>query len=116
MKATKGNIHRFVKLQLATKPEWALKALVRIFKENQTPSEQSSQTTVEDNGIGFTGTDANFLSSLADQYIRRGRLSDKQMVYVMKRMQKYHRQVVLMSDQANLLKMVLAAPTPVVIK
>ena len=48
MKATKGNIHRFVKLQLATKPEWALKALVRIFKENQTPSEQSSQTTVED--------------------------------------------------------------------
>lgn len=109
MKATKGNIHRYVRRQLETKPEWALKALTRIFNENQTSEEQTIQAAKVNNGIGFTGTDADFLSSLAKQYISRKSLSEKQMVYVMRRMKKYHRQVVLMSDQLVLRKLVEAS-------
>lgn len=106
MKATQQNIHSFVKNQLATNKVWALKALVRIYQENQTVDEQSAKVTSHDNGIGFTGVDAGFLSSLAEQYLKRGRLSDKQMVFVFKKMPKYHNQVIKMSDAEKLSAMV----------
>jgi len=109
MKTTKQNITSFVRQQLATKKEWALKALVRIYTENQTDAEKSVEDTVEDNGIGFTGTDGTFMSSLAKQYIQKGYLSDKQMVFVFKRMPKYHKQVVAMSDASKLTAMVEVA-------
>ena len=47
----------FIKSQLATNPTWAVKALVKIY-ERQTIDEQNSQTTKENNGIGFNGLDA----------------------------------------------------------
>jgi len=109
MKTTKANIHSFVKSKLATNADWALKALIRIYTENQTPDEQSSQVTRWDNGIGFSGTDSTFLSSLAQQYQKRGSLSDKQMGFVFKYMPKYHNQVVKMSDETKLKAMVEAA-------
>jgi hypothetical protein len=109
MKATQQNIHSFVKKQLATNKVWALKALVRIYQENQTADEQAAKVTSHDNGIGFTGVDANFASSLAEQYLKRGSLSDKQMGFVFKIMPKYHSQVVKMSDPAKLTAMVEAA-------
>ena len=84
-------------------------ALVRIFQENQTTDEQVAQTTSHDNGIGFTGCDAQFLSSLAQNYLRYGRLSDKQMGFVYRKMPKYARQVVAMSDSAKLDAMVSAS-------
>jgi hypothetical protein len=102
MKTTKKNITNFVKAQLGSNPVWALKALVRIFQENQTAEEQVIESTKEDNDIGFTGTDGNFLSSLAKQYIARGTLSEKQMVFVFKKMPKYHKQVIKMSNQDSL--------------
>ena len=109
MKTTKINIDKFVRSQLSTNRAWALKALVRIFQENQTADEQASQVTREDNGIGFTGVDAPFRSSLAAQYIKRGSLSDKQMGFVLRKMPKYARQVVQMSDPVKLKSMVEAA-------
>jgi membrane-bound lytic murein transglycosylase len=109
MKTTKKNTLAFVRQQLATNEAWALKALVRIFKENQTSSEQSMEATTDDNGIGFTGTDGHFLTSLAKQYISRGKLSDKQMVHVMKKMPKYARQVIAFSDTEKLKALVEAA-------
>jgi hypothetical protein len=109
MKTTKLNVQAFVKHKLATDPVWALKALVRIFTENQTQSEQQMDATVEDNGIGFSGVDAEFMSSLAKQYIAKGFLSPKQMSFVFKKISKYSRQVVLMSNQDQLKKMVEAA-------
>ena len=109
MKPTKKNINLFVRQQLSSSPACALKALVRIFQENQTASEQSLEATTEDNGIGFTGTDGQFLSSLAKQFLKRGSLSDKQMIHVMKKMPKYSRQVIAFSDHEKLRSMVEAA-------
>ena len=64
---------------------------------------------LEDNDIGFTGTDGNILSSFAKFYLRTGRLSEKQMVIVFKKMPKYHKQVIKMSNQEQLQKLVEAA-------
>lgn len=102
MKVTQKNVTSYVRQQLATNPAWALKALVRIFQENQTQQEQASETTNEDNGIGFTGTDGNFASSLAKQYLNRGSLSPKQMTFVFRMMPKYHKQVIAFSNQEQL--------------
>lgn len=109
MKNNKKNTLAFVKTQLATNKVWALKALVRIYQENQTPDEQTAKVTSHDNGIGFTGVDANFASSLAEQYLRRGDLSEKQMGFVFKIMPKYAGQVIKMSDESKLAAMVEAA-------
>ena len=109
MKPTKSNTLKFVRGQLAISKVWATKALVRIYKENQTPAEQNAQLTTEDNGIGFSGTDAPFLSSLAAQYISKGFLSEKQMGFVLRKMPKYSRQVVAMSDPIKLKELVEAA-------
>ncbi len=108
MKVTQKQITAYVRQQLSTNPVWAVKALVRIFQENQTSDEQSSESTTHDNGIGFTGTDANFLSSLAKAQLKYGKLSDKQMVFVFKKMPKYHAQVIKMSNQEQLIKLVTA--------
>ena len=106
--ATKKNTVSFVKTKLATDPVWAVKALVRIYQENQTADEQVSQSTTHDNGIGFSGCDAEFLSSLAQAQLKYGRLTDKQMGFVFKKMPKYARQVVAMSDTAKLEALVVA--------
>lgn len=106
MKTTKKNVLLFVREKLATDPVWARKALVKIYTENQTSQEQAAEQTVEDNGIGFSGVDANFLSSLAKQFIEKGYLSDKQMKFVFKKIKKYAGQVVQFSDKARLEKMV----------
>ncbi len=102
MKTTKKKIDSFVKNQLRTNKVWAIKALVRIYQENQTSDEQVAKVTSHDNGIGFTGVDATFASSLAEQYLKRGSLSDKQLTFVFKIMPKYSRQVIQMSDAAKL--------------
>ena len=108
MKPTQKNTIAFVKNMLATNKVWALKALVRIYQENQTADEQMAKTTSHDNGIGFSGVDAQFASSLAEQYLKRGGLSDKQMGFVFKIMPKYAGQVVKMSDSNKLTAMVEA--------
>ena len=106
MKPTQKNTISYVKQMLASNKVWALKALVRIYQENQTADEQVAKTTSHDNGIGFSGVDAMFASSLAEQYLRRGDLSDKQMGFVHKIMPTYAGQVVKMSDSNKLTALV----------
>lgn len=113
MNNTKKDTVTFVKSQLASNKVWALKALVRIYQENQTAEEQVAKITKEDNGIGFSGCDAEFLSGLAEQYLRRGSLSDKQMVFVYKKLPKYAGQVIKMSDPVKLDALVTASAAPV---
>lgn len=64
----------------------------------QTLSEQECQTTTEKNGVGFSGVDAEFLSSLARQFINRGSLSEKQMVLLRKKMLRYAGQLAKVSN------------------
>jgi hypothetical protein len=109
MKITNKTKETFIKNQLATNANWALKALVSIYVKNQTCDEKEKQTTIENNGIGFSGTDGAFLSSLAQQAQQRRSLSEKQMVVVFKLMPKYWRQVLQMSDQEKIEKLILSA-------
>ena len=81
-----------IRENLATSDEWCYRALIAIF-DHQTEEEQEQATTKEDNGIGFTGADAELLTSFAIQYIDRGWLSDKQMAYLRKKITKYANQL-----------------------
>lgn len=60
---------------------------------HQTGEEQQAHSTVEDNGVGFNGLDANILSSFAEQISQGYDLSEKQMVIARLRLPKYHGQL-----------------------
>lgn len=62
---------RYVKLVIG-------KALVVLYN-NQTESEKMSATTQKDNGIGFTGFDANSGTFDAQTFLKNGSLTDFQM-------------------------------------
>lgn len=100
-KITQNEIRDFVKKQLATNKDWALKALLKIF-EFQTKSEQESENTHECNRVGFTGTDGKILASFAKQYLSRHFLSPKQMILLYKKMPKYWGQIIKISDRQKL--------------
>ena len=82
-----------LKSQIRTDRLTAWRALKRIY-ENRTEDEQTSEFTKYDNGIGFTGSDCEFLTSLAKQLLMYGNLSDKQTKCLFKLMPKYARQLI----------------------
>lgn len=69
-----------------------VKALLWIYKY-QTEEEKQTDSTHVLNGVGFTGTDAEILSSFAKQVINRHFLSEKQMVILRKKIKKYENQM-----------------------
>lgn len=78
---------------LVTKDEKAAIRALMVVYGNQTQAEQASDATVEHNGIGFTGTDAEILTSFAKFYQRAGFLTEKQLVLLKKRIVKYWKQL-----------------------
>lgn len=82
----------FIREKLSTDDRWILRGLLVIYS-NQTTDEQSAGMTKYNNNIGFTGADAAFLTSLAQQYQRKSFLSEKQMPYLRKKMPKYSGQL-----------------------
>lgn len=86
---------------LLSQDKGARRGLLLIF-ENQTEDEQNSECTMSHNNIGFTGVDGEILSSFAKQFIQRGSLSPKQMNLLKKKMPKYWRQILPISDQEKL--------------
>jgi len=93
----------YLRNKLATNPAWATRALVKIYTL-QTEDEQASEITNENNGVGFTGCDANILSSFAKQVNAGRTLSPKQMVIVFKKMGKYAVQVSRFIPEAKLVE------------
>lgn len=75
-----------------TKDMIRVKALLWIYKY-QTEEEKQTFSTHVLNGVGFTGTDAEILSSFAKQVINRHFLSEKQMVILRKKIKKYEMQM-----------------------
>ena len=82
----------------------AIKGLLTVFA-NQTDSEQHDGTVRCDNGIGFTCTDAEILTSYANQVIAwkkdanlkkkyKKPLSPKQLAFLKKKMPKYATQLI----------------------
>ena len=104
-KVTKGQMKEFVKTKLSTDSKWAQNALLKIF-EFQTAEEQEWETTCKYNGVGFTGVDGEILTSFAKQYKRRKFLSHKQMNILYKKMPKYWRQIISISNEQKLLKLI----------
>jgi len=82
---------------------WVARALV-VLHDRQTNDEREAQTTSHSNGVGFNGTDANILSSFAEQ-VRAWEatppqerryampLSPRQMELARKKVAKYARQL-----------------------
>ena len=65
--APKGKRTEMIRENITTGPWiWVARALV-VLHDRQTADERSSQSTTHENGVGFNGTDARFLSSLAEQ-------------------------------------------------
>lgn len=87
-KQTKASEIAFFKEQLGTDERWAVRGLVRLYQE-QTPQEKSYEVAAYDNGLGFSGVDAEILTSFAKQYQRKGSLSPKQLALLKKKMPKY---------------------------
>ena len=102
-KITKKAKIAFIRKQLENNPEWAKRALIRIY-ENQTVAEQQAGETVENNGVGFTGIDANILTSFAESLKQHGRLTAKQMVFLHRTIGKYAKQIYSVTDDAKLEK------------
>ena len=90
---SKTQLVDILKAQLATRPQQAIKGLMRIYA-NQTESEQSSGEVIVNNGIGFVGVDSEILTSFAKQYERKRSLSEKQMTILYKKMPKYAGQLI----------------------
>lgn len=82
------------------KDEYAISALLFLYSL-QTTDEQISYNTKHQNGIGFNGTDGGFCSSLAQQFLRKGRLTEKQVASLKKLLPKYHGQISELEERPN---------------
>ena len=91
-KPTKEQQLNFLRTKITTDPRWTERALIKIF-EAQTASEQATAMTNHTNGVGFTGSDAPFLTSCAKHVMFRGHLSERQLPWVAKKIGKYARQL-----------------------
>lgn len=100
-KITKQKQREFMRTQLETNDKWALRGLVKIY-QYQTEEEKNAYQTIDDNGVGFSGVDSEILTSFANQYLRYGRLSPKQMALLKKKIKKYWRQLLAISDEKKL--------------
>ena len=98
---TKSEIKSYIKQKLSTNHKWAMRALIKIY-EFQTADEQHYKQTSEHNKVGFTGVDANILSSFAKQVNKGYNLSQKQMTIVFKKMPKYWNQILSLIPQEKL--------------
>ena len=85
---SKSAIESAIREMITTNPQRAIKAMLRIY-EYQTADEQESGDVGEFNGVGFAGTDSVILTSFCKQYQKYGRLSEKQMEIVLKKIGKY---------------------------
>lgn len=101
VRVTKTAVRDYLKHQLAVNDKWIKKALIEILS-NQTDDEVMNECTSNLNGIGFTGADAEILTSFAKQLMRRGSLSPKQMQITRRKMPKYWKQIMGICNEDKL--------------
>jgi hypothetical protein len=65
---------------LKTNDKAVARAIV-VLNERQTATEQASEFTINNNGVGFTPADAHMGTSMAKFFLRNGYLSPKQIAY-----------------------------------
>lgn len=77
-----------IRKNMAENDKWLYRGLSAIYAR-QTADEQETHSTNHENGMGFNGVDAEFLSSLAQQVETIGWLTPKQREHARKKMNKY---------------------------
>ena len=87
-----------IKEKLMTDIRWLERGIVAIYKK-QTQDEKVKKETNKHNNVGFTGADANILSSFAEQILKGKKLSEKQMFIATKRMEKYAGQLAKIANK-----------------
>lgn len=65
----------------------------------QTDGEKTTMSTLVDNGIGFSGCDAELLSSYATQIQSRGWLTSNQLPYARRKIRKYWKQLWQLAEE-----------------
>ncbi len=100
---TKEELVTGLKSVIARSNRRAIDALLTVYR-NQTFEEQTVSETIEDNGIGFNGTDAKFCTSIAQQYLDGRKLTVNQENSLRKVMQKYARQLITQSIDLGKIK------------
>ena len=116
MKISQSKRITFVKEKIRTDNRWLFRAIIVIYSK-QTADEQATDCTRHENGVGFSGCDAEILSSFARHILRWNNgerkypspLSAKQIALARKKMPKYAGQIIESSDSEALDKMVEAA-------
>lgn len=74
--------------KINTDNRWLLRAVSAIYNK-QTEDEQANKTTSHDNGVGFNGVNAEFLSQAAERYQKGYTFSEKYIAAIRKSMLKY---------------------------
>jgi hypothetical protein len=105
MKITIKQQQEFLKSKLQSDVNWANRALFKIY-EFQTDQEKNAMNTQEYNGVGFTGFDGEILTSLINFYLANGYFTKKQQELVLRKMPKYWKQVLRISDKEKLNNMI----------
>ena len=80
--------------------EAVIRAMLEIYNR-QTTDEQKYKDTHLYNSVGFTGVDANIMSSFTEYYEKYNKLSPKQMAIARKKMKKYWSQLLDSIRQSN---------------
>lgn len=82
---------------LKTSNKALLRGILAIY-DYQTTDEKAIQETKDHNGVGFSGVDGNFMSSLAEQILGGRNLSEKQLAIARNKMLKYSGQLVRIAN------------------
>ena len=85
---SKKQLENAIREQITSSSNQAIKAMLRIY-EYQTVDEQVYGDVTSQNGVGFVITDSEILTSLSKQYLKNGRLSEKQVASIFKKIGKY---------------------------
>jgi hypothetical protein len=97
----------FIRDKLRNDERWILRGMYAIY-QLQTEEEKQSESTRDNNGVGFSGIDGEIMTSFSNQMVNRGFVqqmnnpgitirtffSEKQEKYVRKYMPRYARQLV----------------------
>jgi hypothetical protein len=86
-----------IREKLDTDSRWLQRGVVAIW-EQQTNDEQRAKSTRHDNGMGFNGVDAMFLSSIAERVQRGIPLSERQVEATRRVMRKYAGQLAKLAN------------------
>lgn len=82
----------YIQYYIDRRDDAVIRALILIY-DFQTSDEKAIGETRESNGVGFSGSDSEILTSFADQYKSKGWLSHKQIAMARKKIRKYWNQL-----------------------